>query len=230
MDADGRSYLLRCDTDDADGGYDITGCLLETLRKMKRTLFIIILCACALCGARAEVLTLDSCLNAARQRNCTIQSALLDVQISQQVKKQVFTKYFPQVNLVGFGFYALEPLVRVYIPGLMQTPEAEEALKLIFDALKEENPNISDEFEMLQWGVSAGASVVQPIFMGGRIVNGNKLAKLGIEASEKKVEISERDILQEVEDTYWLVAGLYEKRETVTRVKQLPISYLSHCA
>ena len=188
---------------------------------MKRTLFIIILCACALCGARAEVLTLDSCLNAARQRNCTIQSALLDVQISQQVKKQVFTKYFPQVNLVGFGFYALEPLVRVYIPGLMQTPEAEEALKLIFDALKEENPNISDEFEMLQWGVSAGASVVQPIFMGGRIVNGNKLAKLGIEASEKKVEISERDILQEVEDTYWLVAGLYEKRETVSRVKQL---------
>ena len=27
--------------------------------------------------------------------------------------------------------------------------------------------------------------------------------------------------LQEVEDTYWLVAGLYEKRETVSRVKQL---------
>lgn len=188
---------------------------------MKRTLFIIILCACALGSARAEVLTLDSCLNAARQRNCTIQSALLDVQISQQVKKQVFTKYFPQVNLVGFGFYALEPLVQVYIPGLMQTPEAQEVVKEIFDALKEEHPEISDEFQMLHWGVAAGASVVQPIFMGGRIVNGNKLAKVGIEASEKKVEISERDILQEVEDTYWLVAGLYEKRETVSRVKQL---------
>ncbi len=187
---------------------------------MKRLLYIIMF-AGAICSAQSQVLTLDSCLNAARQRNCTIQSALLDVQISQQVKKQVFTKYFPQVNFVGFGFYALEPLVRVYIPGLMPTEEGEAALKAILDALKEEDPNISDEINMLRWGVSAGATLVQPVFMGGRIVNGNKLAKLGIEASEKKVEISERDILQEVEDTYWLVAGLYEKRETVSQVKQL---------
>ena len=187
---------------------------------MKR-LLLIFLFAGAIGSAHAQLLTLDSCLNSARQRNCTIQSALLDVQISQQVKKQVFTKYFPQVNLTGFGFYALEPLVQVYIPGLMQTENGQEALKIIFEALKEDYPDISDEFEMLKWGVAAGASVMQPVFMGGRIVNGNKLAKLGIEASEKKVEISERDILQEVEDNYWLVAGLYEKRETVSRVKQL---------
>jgi outer membrane protein TolC len=74
---------------------------------------------------------------------------------------------------------------------------------------------------MLQWGVTAGASVVQPIFMGGRIINGNKLAKVGVEASEKQVEVSERDILQEVEDTYWMVAGLYEKRETIKQVREL---------
>lgn len=187
---------------------------------MKRLLFIFLF-AGAIYSTQAEVLTLDSCLNAARQRNCTIQSALLDVQISQQVKKQVFTKYFPQVNLVGFGFYAIEPLIKVYIPGLMQTPQAQETLEFIFEAIKEDHPDFSDEFQMLKWGATVGGSVIQPIFMGGRIVNGNKLAKLGIEASEKKVEISERDILQEVEDTYWLVAGLYEKRETITRVKQL---------
>ena len=169
----------------------------------------------------AEVLTLDSCIESARQKNCTIQSALLDVQIAQQVKKQVFTKFFPQVSLNAFGFYAINPLVSIYIPGLMQTPEGEEALKELFDELKVDNPDLSEYFEMLKWGVSAGASAVQPIFMGGRIINGNKLAKIGIEAAEKQVEVSERDILQEVEDTYWLVAGLYEKRATVEQVNQL---------
>ena len=187
---------------------------------MKKFAFITIF-ALAAVTMQAEVLTLDSCLEAARQRNCTIKSALLDVQIAQQVKKQVFTKYFPQVQLTAFGFYAINPLISVYIPGVMPTDESKEALELIFEELKQEHSDISEYFEMMKWGASAGATLVQPVFMGGRIVNGNKLAKIGIEAAEKKVEVSERDILQEVEDTYWLIAGLYEKRATVSQVNQL---------
>ena len=187
---------------------------------MKKSLLIIITAIWSL-AAYSEVLTLDSCLSAAKQRNCTIQSALLEVQVSQQVKKQVFTKYFPQVQLTGFGFHALNPLVSIYIPDLMQTEEGREAMEAIFQELKEDNPDISDNFEMLRWGVSAGALVVQPVFMGGRIVTGNKLAKVGIQAAEKKVEVSERDVLQEVEDTYWMIAGLYEKRATVQGVQAL---------
>ena len=70
---------------------------------MKKYIISILLLVSVL-AVRGEVLTLDSCLSYARQRNCTIQSALLDVQIAQQVKKQVFTKYFPQVSLTAFGF------------------------------------------------------------------------------------------------------------------------------
>ena len=187
---------------------------------MKKIVLTILVLCCAVIVS-AEVLTLDSCLRAAKQKNCTIQSALLDVQIAQQVKKQVFTKYFPQVNLSAFGFYAIDPLVRIYIPGLMPTQEGEEALEELFDLIAEKDPNISPNIDLLRWGVAAGASAVQPLFMGGRIVNGNKLAKVGVEAAEKKVEISERDVLQEVEDTYWLVAGLYEKRATVAEVNAL---------
>ena len=179
---------------------------------------IALLCALSL---KADVLTLDSCLSSARQHNCTIQSALKDVQIAQEVKKQVFTKFFPQVNLTAFAFHALDPLVRVYIPGLMQTAEGKEALESIFESMKEDYPNVSKDLEMINYGGSAGASLIQPLFMGGRIVNGNKLAEVGIQAAEKQIEISERDVLQEVEDTYWLLAGLYEKRATVKRVNEL---------
>lgn len=195
---------------------------------MKKYIISILLLVSVL-AVRGEVLTLDSCLSYARQRNCTIQSALLDVQIAQQVKKQVFTKYFPQVSLTAFGFYAVDPLVRIYIPGLMPTEEGEQSLEEIFDALREEDPNISPNMDLLKWGATAGASAVQPIFFGGRIVNGNKLAKVGIAAAEKQVEISERDVLQEVEDTYWLVAGLYEKRATVAEVTAL-LDTIEHVA
>lgn len=187
---------------------------------MKKIVLTILVLCCAVVVS-AEVLTLDSCLRAAKQKNCTIQSALLDVQIAQEVKKQVFTKYFPQVNLSAFGFYAIDPLVRIYIPGLMPSAEGEEAVADLFELLAKEDPNITPNIDLLKWGAAAGASAIQPIFMGGRIVNGNKLAKVGIEAAEKKVEISERDVLQEVEDTYWLVAGLYEKRATVAEVNAL---------
>jgi len=187
---------------------------------MKRIFFSIVALLCVW-QACADVLTLDSCLSSARQRNCTIQSALKDVQIAQQVKKQVFTKFFPQVSLTAFGFYAIDPLVRIYIPGLMQTSEGREAMESVLESMREEHPDMSKDLEMMRYGGSVGGLLVQPVFMGGRIVNGNKLAKLGVEAAEKQVEISERDILQEVEDTYWLVAGLYEKRATVQRVSEL---------
>ena len=57
--------------------------------------------------AQYEVLTLDSCLSRARQHNCTIRSAALEVAISQELKKQMLWKYFPQVSLQGFAFGAV---------------------------------------------------------------------------------------------------------------------------
>ncbi len=172
--------------------------------------------------AMGEVLTLDSCLSYARQRNCTIKSALVDVQIAQQVKKQVFTKYFPQVNVTAFGFYSIDPIIKFHVFDLIKTDEIRELAQEIIDDMNNgHDAKITDEIDLMNWGVSAGASVVQPVFMGGRIVTGNKLAKLGIEAAEKKMEVSERDVLQEVEDTYWLIVGLYEKRATIQAVENL---------
>lgn len=180
--------------------------------------------AMAMVASAGEILTLDSCLNLARQKNCTIQSAQLEVAASQELKKQVFTKYFPQVNMVASGFHALKPLVNIYWPGLFSDPELTEAMQEFIDEYNAdpatENP-LSSEINAMYWGASAGASLVQPVFMGGRIVNGNKLAQLGVDASRKKAEISERDVLQEVEDYYWLVAGLYEKRQTISQVNAL---------
>ena len=54
---------------------------------------------------------------------------------------------------------------------------------------------------------------MQPVFVGGQIVNGNRLAQVGVEASQYKAEIVERDLLLQVEESYWLVVSLQEKRK-----------------
>lgn len=195
----------------------------------KRLILIILLCVSLMPIASAQhaVLTLDSCLSSARQRNCTIRSAALDVAISQELKKQMLWKYFPQVNLQGFAFTAARPLIDADVTEMGLQDDTADFLRSTFELLnliakqEDSTKNISSELKLLRWGISAKATVVQPVYWGGQIVMANKLAKLGIDASKLKLEVSERDVLQEVADTYWMIAGLMEKRQTVTKVVTL---------
>ena len=168
-----------------------------------------------------EVLTLDSCLSYAKQRNCTIQSVQLEVAISREVKKQTLWKYFPQVSLNAFAFGAAQPLVQVDVTQMGSSEGMKDLLKSVFDLLHESDSTISPEVKWIRWGVSAGATAMQPLYWGGQIVTANKLAKLGIDVSQLKQEVSERDVLQEVAETYWLVAGLQEKRATIEKTLTL---------
>jgi len=192
------------------------------MRRNKRILIAILFLAQWAMAFGQERLTLDSCLAAARQHNCTIKSAQLDVLISREVKKQMLWKYFPQVDLNGFAFGAASPLVDVDVTQMASAGLGgvlSDVLEII-NAL-DSTRHVSSEVKWIRWGASAQARAVQPVYWGGQIVTANKLAKLGIDAAQLKQEVSERDVLQEVTETYWLVAGLMEKRATVTKVRSL---------
>ena len=60
-----------------------------------------------------------------------------------------------------------------------------------------------------------GATAVQPLFAGGRIVNGNRLAAVGVEAARLQQELAREKTLLSVEENYWLIVSLYEKRRTI---------------
>ena len=83
------------------------------------------------------------------------------------------------------------------------------------------------EVTALKKGHGVNAMAIMPLFAGGRIVNGNRLAKVGIEAAELKAEVTERDVMEEVEASYFLVLGLQEKEATVAAALAL-IDSLDH--
>ncbi len=161
----------------------------------------------------ADVLTLDSCFALAKANNAQFKTNKIEIEKAKEVKKQVYTKYFPQVNAGYMAYYAVNPIIRYGVNDIHD--EFGEILKAIIELLNEDGAKIPTEVEFMKGGHSISATAIQPIYAGGRVRNGNKLAKLGIEAAELQAEVSERDVMENIESTYYLIVGLKSKVETL---------------
>ncbi len=166
-----------------------------------------------LMSGKAQVLTLDSCLSMAQQNNKQLRRAALDIDKAQQVKNQAFTNYFPQVKATAMGYHSLHPMVEVGIDDI-NNASVRDLLTTLYGnygaAL-----GLGNTLSLFQYGYQAGVTALQPVYMGGKIVAGNQLAKVGVEAARLQTEIAERDLLEQVEESYRLVVGLTEKQNTL---------------
>ena len=57
----------------------------------------------------------------------------------------------------------------------------------------------------------AGFSLTQPIYAGGKIVNGNKLAKVGMECADIQDQKTRADIIADADNAYWTYIAVLEK-------------------
>ena len=180
------------------------------MKKLSATIAFSVLCAAA---CFAQTLTLDSCLLLAYRNNADILCSQLEIDKAREVKAQVFTKYFPQVSANALSYHALKPLVEFGISDI-QSADARRVLQALYDLVKSET-DLSDQISLMKYGTLVSGVAIQPIFAGGRIVNANRLANLGVEAAKLQAQVSQRDILENVESSYFLVLGLQEKVATV---------------
>ena len=162
---------------------------------------------------QAQTLTLDSCLVLARRNNADIRMSQLDVERARAVKNQAFTHFFPQLQLNGMGYVAARPMISFALEDI-RSNDMRDLLEAIYNVFSEET-DVTDRLELMKHGFSASVVAVQPIFTGGRILNGNRLASLGEEAASLQAKIKMRDVLEDVESTYYLVVGLKEKEAAV---------------
>lgn len=185
---------------------------------MKHSIIIkLILCAGLLSSCllplSAQTLTLDSCLTLAKKNNVDIRTSQIAVQKAQAVKDQVYTKYFPNIKLQGMGYIAARPMISFGVDDIGSS-DMRELLEAIYEALSDET-DISNQLNLMKRGAGGAIVAAQPIYVGGRIINGNRLASLGVDAANLQAEMKTRDVLEQVESTYYLVIGLKEKCATV---------------
>ncbi len=179
---------------------------------MKKRLLTLILSAFTIIVS-AQNLSLDSCRAMSLRNNVAVKNAALDVAAAKEVKRQVFTKYFPNISVMAGGYHALNPLFEYGIDDV----ESAAARDLLHNLYYEYGAalGLPNSITLCENGTVVGATAVQPIFMGGQILNGNRLANVGVQASELQSQLTQEQIVQQVEENYWLIVSLHEKRKTL---------------
>lgn len=158
--------------------------------------------------------TLDECVATAIENNARIKTADGDVSAAKAKKQEALTNFFPQVSAQGGGFVAKEGLIKYDISGTMSqvapllSPQQQAALA-----------GMDPEVELCKNGVAASVTAMQPLYMGGRIVNGNRLAKVGEEVSRERRRQTEAEVRTEVEGYYWQIVSVREKLSTLGAVE-----------
>lgn len=145
-------------------------------------LFILSLLCLISTRAYTLELTLNECRNMALQSDEEMKIANNRLNQSSLDKGIAKSAYFPKIDGMGSAFYL--------------TP----------------NSSMGDMMEIQMRGVYlAGFSLTQPIYTGGKIINANKLAKVGEEVAKQQLEATRMDILADAEKSYWMYVAVLSK-------------------
>lgn len=161
-----------------------------------RTIILSAALMLAASSAQAQrLMTAEQAVSDALQNNIRMKNADNDLEAARQAKKQAFTKYFPTVSATGIGYMADKGLLEMSLaPGM--------------------------EMSMLKNGIMGGVSAQLPLFTGGRILNANRLADVGVETSRQQRRMSQNEVVLTAETYFWQAVMLKEKLKTVTAVER----------
>ncbi len=187
------------------------------MKKIKSLLLILLLSSHQ--GYSQEALTLEQSQQLALQHNHAIQNSRLEVKAAQQTRKAALTKYFPAISAGGVLFEAQDPLMEITTQGGNLPVYDGNPIHLLHPSQFAYMP--STAMGLLKSGTIGMVNVVQPVFAGGRIVNGNRLASLGVSVNERRERMTHDEVLQKTEQQYWLVVSLEEKAKTVQKYESL---------
>ena len=166
-----------------------------------------------LAGA-AQELSLQDCLDAAGHGNVTVRKSSLDALAAKAMQSEARWEYAPKLSVTAIAYDALNPILKITLRDVLGNSDAASALNESLTASAYEN-GIKPYYETLSHGYSATATILQPLYAGGRIANGNRLADLGVEAASLKEHLAERSVRDSVENKYWRIVALQEKRNTL---------------
>jgi outer membrane protein TolC len=170
-------------------------------------------------GSELVRLSLDSCKNLAISNNYRIKEAASEVTQSEQLKKNAFTNYFPKINAGFSAFKMSDYLIKNSLPEMNLPVYDGNPANLPFATQFAYFPGMSlNLVDYINFGYAVAA---QPIFTGGRIYNGNKLAGTGYEISKEKKSMTDIEVLVRTEELYWSTISLNEKLATVDIYQKL---------
>lgn len=181
-------------------------------------IFHIIIAAMAICvtaGAQSSVsITLEDCLQLAESNDPYLKNARLDIESARARKSEAMWEYFPSISLNALGYHAVHPLVKITPHDVLGDSDAAWELNNAITDMANEY-GVNSYYSGFRNGFSVSAFATQPVYAGGRIVSGNRLASLGVRVAGIQSDIRSRDTHEEVCRKFNQVLALQEKLLTV---------------
>lgn len=173
----------------------------------------------ATANAQDQRLTLDECKGMALKNNAQIREGRLDIAAAEETSKAAHTKYFPQISASWTGLLAVDPLVKFEMTGgnlpVYNGNPATLPTATTFAYFPGTSIALGDRVSVF------ATTAVQPVYTGGRVGNGNKLASVGVQVAKDRTAMAERDVLAQTEEKYWQLIALREKRRTLEAYEKL---------
>lgn len=179
---------------------------------------------CVLCGvllllfgkmvSAQQTLSLQECRDLAVKNNKELRIAEEKIRMADYEKKAALTKYFPQIsangaymwnqkdlNLLDMG--QLSSSLASSLGGLAQLPVVQQTVEAINDLQHLDIQNV--------W--VGNVALVQPVFMGGKIVTYNQITAYAKELAMSMNDQKLQDLLYKTDETYWQVVSLVNKKK-----------------
>ncbi len=179
------------------------------MKILKYILPALILSATAVRGAEnVPVISLDSCLALTLKNNAAVRNAANNARAAVELRKEAFTKYFPEISASGGAFWTHNDVFQYNILDII-------------------------EIGFMNKGKMASVQALQPVFMGGQIVNGNKLASVGEEVARLRRRQTDDELRLTAESLYWKLVTLKATRGALesaitlldTLARQIDVAY-----
>lgn len=161
---------------------------------MKTMIISTVMLCCAVAATASgndTILSLQQCIDMAVVNNAAMKTAENNTEAARLLRREAFTKYFPEISAQGFGFRTHNYVLQY------------NALNLL-------------KIELIRHGALGGVQALQPIFTGGMIINGNQLAKVGEAVAELQAKQTASEVRVTVEKYYWQLATLKATKGALT--------------
>ena len=189
--------------------------------KNKILIYCLLLSAVPALGQNADTLRLSvqNCIDLALANNLELQNSQLEIDKAMMTKREAQTAYLPTVTAQAVAFDALNPMITVGIDDIGNA----QLRQMLYSLYAEYGAQLGlqKEYSFVQNGVILNAMALEPVYVGGRIRNGNRLAELGIEAAGYQSLMKEDEVRLKAECLYWQIVALEEKNATLDQLDRL---------
>jgi len=166
-----------------------------------------------------KILSLEESKDLALNNNLKFKNSIIEIETAKQKEKSAFTNYFPNVSAGILIFKANKSLFNMDFPGGNLPVYDGNPINLFTPTQFAYFPGMS--ISLLDEVKVGFINIVQPIFTGGRIINGNKLASIGTEINDLKSKITKNEIIYTTEEKFWQIVSIEEKLKTIELYEEL---------